>query len=329
VVGARKAATMSETNSALVNERGSGRPALTSEQRRGIVGNIFIWLLIAIIGPAIVMLFLRRWISTSPKDLDIRQWLPREAIQLVGLLIGSWVIAKREGVRLGEYGLPGRGAFGGKFWEGAIWGFGALSAVVGALIALAYFRIDSVALTGSTALLYALGWGVTFTVLAMWEEFFFRGYLLYRLGTRIGFWTAAVLMSLSFGIAHMGNPGENVLGIVQVIVFGLFGCFVLRRTGSLWFPIGYHAAWDWAQTYFFGTPDSGLIGIGHYLNSSASGPSWIAGGTGGPEASVFSLVVLALSALYVHVRFPRAQFPLYETAEFERVLTSVSAEPSN
>ena len=300
---------------------------LTLEQRRNIARNIFTWLLIAIIAPMVILLLLRRWISPSPTELDIRQWLPRESIQLLMLLVGSAVIAKREGVTLGEYGLPARGAFGAKFWEGAIWGFGALSAVVGALIALKYFRIESAALTGSTALLYALGWGVTFTVLAMWEEFFFRGYLLYRLGTRMGFWTAAVVMSLGFGAAHLGNHGENALGIAQVIVFGLFCCFVLRRTGSLWFPIGYHAAWDWAQTYFYGTPDSGLLGVGHYLNSSASGPSWIAGGTGGPEGSVLSLAVLAISGLYIHFRFPRVQFPLYEPSAVPAdAQTSLSSE---
>ena len=300
---------------------------LTLEQRRNIARNIFTWLLIAIIAPMVILLLLRRWISPSPTELDIRQWLPRESIQLLMLLVGSAVIAKREGVTLGEYGLPARGAFGAKFWEGAIWGFGALSAVVGALIALKYFRIESAALTGSTALLYALGWGVTFIVLAMWEEFFFRGYLLYRLGTRMGFWTAAVVMSLGFGAAHLGNHGENALGIAQVIVFGLFCCFVLRRTGSLWFPIGYHAAWDWAQTYFYGTPDSGLLGVGHYLNSSASGPSWIAGGTGGPEGSVLSLAVLAISALYIHFRFPRVQFPLYEPSAVPAdAQTSLSSE---
>jgi uncharacterized protein len=320
---------MGETNSGASNLSTRGRPTLTVEQRRMIAGNIVLWLLVAILAPVVVLWSLQHWISTNPKNLNIAQWLPREAIQLAGPLIGSWLVARREGVGLGEYGLPARGAFGAKFWEGAIWGFAALSGVVGALVALKYFRIESVALAGSTALLYALGWGVTFVVLGMFEEFFFRGYLLYRLSRRIGFWTAAVVMSLGFGVAHLGNSGENALGIVQVIVFGFFCCFVLRRTGNLWFPIGYHAAWDWVQTYFYGTPDSGLIGVGHYLNSSTSGPSWIAGGTGGPEGSVLSLAVLALSASYVHFRFPRVQFPLHEAADVsDRVSTSLSSEHS-
>ncbi len=320
---------MGEANSGAANLSTFGRQ-LTQEQRQRIVGNIFLWLLIAIVAPALVLRLLHHWSPANPENLNIAQWLPREAIQLVGLLFGSWVVARREGVGLGEYGLPGRGAFGGKFWEGAIGGFAALSGVVGALIALKYFRIESVALTGSTALVYALGWGVTFIVLGMFEEFFFRGYLMYRLSTRMGFWSAAAAMSFAFGLAHLGNSGENALGIIQVIVFGFFCCFVLRRTGSLWFAIGYHAAWDWAQTYFYGTPDSGLVGVGHYLNSSANGPSWIAGGTGGPEGSVLSLVVLAISALYIHFRFPRVQFPLYESFPgSEHVPVSIPSEPAH
>jgi uncharacterized protein len=274
-----------------------------------MVANIVIWMLIAALGPPLIMVVLRHWVKLETDSLDIRFWFPRETIQAVLLLIASVVVARREGVTLGVYGLPARGTFGGRFWEGAVWGFLMLSALVGALIALKCFHVDSVALTGSSALLYAAGWAGTFIVLGIWEEFFFRGYLLYRISTRAGFWTATVVMSLSFGVAHLGNHGETFFGIAQVILFGLFCSFALRRTGSLWFPIGYHAAWDWAQTYFYGTPDSGLLGVGHYLNSTASGPGWLAGGTSGPEGSVLCLVVLALSALLVHIRFPRVQFP--------------------
>jgi membrane protease YdiL (CAAX protease family) len=288
------------------------RSAATPAERRAMVINILIWMAIAILGETALFVLLRRWVPTNPTGLDIRAWLPRESIQLVTLLIASVVVAKREGVTLGTYGLPGRGAFGAKFWEGAVWGFVTLSALVGALVALKFMHVDSVALAGPEALMYGAGWAVTFIVLGMWEEFFFRGYLLYRISTRMGFWSAAFLMSAAFGIAHLGNGGETVLGIAQVFVFGLFACFALRRTGSLWFPIGYHALWDWAQTFFYGTPDSGLASVGHYLNSSASGPAWLSGGTGGPEGSVLSLVVLAIAAIAIDFRFPQVKFPLYE-----------------
>lgn len=285
----------------------------TRADRRAMVRNLLIWMAIAILGETALLLVLQRWVPTNPKVLDIRSWLPRESIQLAMLLIASVTVAKREGVTLASYGLPRRGAFGAKFWEGSVWGVVTLSALVGTLEVLKFMRVDSMALAGSQALLYGAGWAVTFVVLGLWEEFFFRGYLLYRMSTRLGFWSAALLMSAAFAVAHLGNGGETVLGIAQVFAFGMFACFALRRSGSLWFPIGFHALWDWAQTFFYGTPDSGLVSVGHYLDSSASGPTWLSGGTGGPEGSVLSLVVLALAAVAIHFRFPDVKFPLYET----------------
>jgi uncharacterized protein len=34
----------------------------------------------------------------------------------------------------------------------------------------------------------------------------------------------------------------------SVVGFGLLFCLSLRRTGSLWWAVGFHAAWDWGQT---------------------------------------------------------------------------------
>jgi uncharacterized protein len=29
----------------------------------------------------------------------------------------------------------------------------------------------------------------------------------------------------------------------------IFFCSHLRRTGSLWFAVGFHAAWDWGESF--------------------------------------------------------------------------------
>jgi hypothetical protein len=84
---------------------------------------------------------------------------------------------------------------------------------------------------------------------------------------------------------------------------------MIRRTGTLWFALGYHAAWDWAETFFYGTPDSGLIGVGHFLNTSYHGPTWLTGGSAGPEGSMFTFLVLCLCAFLIHLRFPNAIYP--------------------
>lgn len=141
------------------------------------------------------------------------------------------------------------------------------------------------------------------------EEFAFRGYWLFSTSRRIRFWPAALFLSGVFGIAHLGNHGENVLGILQVVVTGLLFCLMIQRTGNLWFAIGFHAAWDWAETFFYGTPDSGLLGVGRLLNTSVRGPNWLTGGSAGPEGSIFAFAILLLCALLIHVRFPKAIYP--------------------
>jgi hypothetical protein len=85
---------------------------------------------------------------------------------------------------------------------------------------------------------------------------------------------------------------ENVLGILQVIASGLLFCLMIRRPSNLWFAIGFHAAWDWAETFFYGTPEGGLPGTGRFLNTSVQGPNWLTGASAGPEGSIFALVVL-------------------------------------
>ena len=84
-------------------------------------------------------------------------------------------------------------------------------------------------------------------------------------------------------------------------------CVSIWLTGSAWWAIGCHAAWDWAETYFYGTADSGLVAPGHLLTTSPAGnPLW-SGGTDGPEGSllIIPIVLLILAWLVVIYRRPK------------------------
>ena len=129
-----------------------------------------------------------------------------------------------------------------------------LSAIVLCLRLSAHFQIDSIALTGGALFRYALGWAAVFLAVSISEEMAFRGYWLFTFARRLRFWPAALFTSVIFGVAHLGNPGENFLGILQVVVTGLLFCLMIRRTGTLWFALGYHAAWDWAETFLTARP---------------------------------------------------------------------------
>ena len=137
----------------------------------------------------------------------------------------------------------------------------------------------------------------------------FRGYMQFTLTTGIGFWPAALLMSALFAFAHTTNSGESLFGLIQVAAFGIFACIALRRTGNLWWPIGFHAAWDWGQTFFYGVPDSGLKASRNFLHAEFNGPKWLTGGSTGPEGSVLTLVALIVASLLVMRAYREVRYP--------------------
>jgi membrane protease YdiL (CAAX protease family) len=98
-------------------------------------------------------------------ELTVRSELPIQAMMVVFVSLATWIVSRIEKRSLIEYGIPPRQAFGGKFWEGSIWGFAMLSAIVLVLWTSGHFRIDSAALAGAAFLRWALAWGVTFLAL--------------------------------------------------------------------------------------------------------------------------------------------------------------------
>ncbi len=129
-------------------------------------------------------------------------------------------------------------------------------------------------------------------------------YLLHqRKSASAGFWIAAWVSSTLFGFIHTGNNGENWIGIFAAAAIGFVFCASIYFTGSAWWAIGCHAAWDWSETFFYGTADSGLPAKGHLLTTAPAGSVFWSGGADGPEGSVLVLGVIlvllvALALLY-------------------------------
>jgi membrane protease YdiL (CAAX protease family) len=280
------------------------RPWGAAERNR-----LLIWVGIAFILPLPFAYLIQLPLKQSGSVFSVESELPVKFVMAFFVVLATWVVSRMEKRPLDDYGIPPRQVFGIRFWEGFLWGFAMLSAILLVLRASGYFQIDSVALSGGALFRYAVGWGAVFLAVAIHEEFAFRGYWLFTFSRRIKFWPAALFTSVIFGVAHLGNPGENVFGILQVVAIALLFCLMIRRTGNLWFAVGFHAAWDWAETFFYGTPDSGLVGVGRLLNTSYQGPKWLTGGSAGPEGSVIAFFILLLGALLIHLRFPKAVYP--------------------
>jgi membrane protease YdiL (CAAX protease family) len=137
-------------------------------------------------------------------------------------------------------------------------------------------------------------------LLAVREEFLYRGYGLVKLTEATQFWIAAVVTTTWFVTTHATGSHESAIGLVNVALFGLVACLTLQRTGNLWFAIGLHAAWDWGETYLFGVADSGHEPApGHLFTAliPPSAPVWLTGDAVGPEGSALCVAVVVLLGL--------------------------------
>lgn len=210
------------------------------------------------------------------------------------LLLAAWIMGKIEGRTLEDYGLPWRRAFCGQFWQAWGIGFISLSVLLTVLWIARAYVIGPRLLFGAAILKNGFLWAATMTLAALVEEFLYRGYLQFTLTDGIGFWPAALITSALMAADHMLNPGWTALGLFTVGGFGLIACLLLRRTGDLWMPIGLHAAWDWGETYFYGVPDSGLMGNGHLFQGTFTGSKWLTGMPFGVEAGLPNIVLFMI-----------------------------------
>lgn len=230
-----------------------------------------------------------------------------EGISVLAVIISGLAIGRLEQRSFADYGLPLNRDSMKRAAQGLFLGFAMVSAVMG-LIAVAHgFSFGEQALAGWDAARYGFSYALGFMTLAFFEEFSYRGYLQATLASGIGFWPAALVLSILFAAVHLYNVGETPVAAILAGCFGLLAAFSLRRTGSIWLAIGMHVAWDWGLTYFYSVPDSGIPAVGHLMKSSLHGSQWITGGLAGPEGSVFAFVVLAVTAVGIHYLFPAKQ----------------------
>jgi membrane protease YdiL (CAAX protease family) len=266
-------------------------------------------LLYAAMGVAIVFLLGRLLHYVRPHISGRLLWIMvGESQLLVAVLLPAFIMARIEKRSFDAYGLPRRSAFGKQFWVGAIWGIVALTILMLAMRGTGVFYFGGLALHGVRILKFAGYWWVFFLVVGFFEEFLMRGYTQFTLTQGIGFWPAAVLLSIAFGAIHLGNEGEAWIGACAAGVIGLFFCLTLRRTGNLWFAVGFHASWDWGETYLYSVPNSGTVEPGHLLRSSFHGSRWLTGGSVGPEGSLLVFVILALLWVAFDRMYPEAKY---------------------
>ena len=295
-------------------------PSVSEPTRRGFPQNLFLkaegiragWRLLLYLGIFFALLvtfsFFLGFVQRPSSDVfsPSLQFFS-ELGSFLAAYVAAWIMSAIERRPVGAYGLPRRGTFGKLFWQGSLFGLCEITVLIGCIAVFGKYSFGDLAEHGSSIVWWALFWAVLFLAVALFEEFFFRGYTLFTLAEGIRFWPAALVLALCFGAVHRTNPGENWIGEASVFLVGLFWSFTLRRTGSLWFSLGMHAAFDFGETFLFSVPDSGMVLPGHLSNATLHGPNWVTGGTPGPEASLFDFLIIAVFFVVFHFLYPAKQ----------------------
>lgn len=140
------------------------------------------------------------------------------------------------------------------------------------------------------------------------EELFFRAYPLINLSEgfynqkiprNLALWLAAILTSLVFGLAHLGNPHASWIAAGNIFFAGMMLSLGLIYEGEMALPIGLHFSWNFFQGVIFGFPISGTLAPANLIRIQQSGPQLFTGGNFGPEAGLIGLAATLLGSLFL------------------------------
>ena len=248
---------------------------------------------------------------TLPDGLHPVSLIAVDAALLVVALIATAIMASFEHRSLTAYGIPRvRDLFGRLFWSGVVWGLVMPSAIILLIFLGGGYHVHGLNITGAGLFKFAGLWLFANLLIGLSEEITFRGYFLYTLADGIGFWAAAMVNAIGFGALHYyTKPNERWEDWVAVTLLTLFIVLALRRTGSLAFSIGMHAAFDLAFIYVFSGMNGGEFAIGRLLNAEFPGSIRVTGGLLGPEASWFTFPVVVAAIVLLHFTYRQAKWP--------------------
>jgi hypothetical protein len=249
----------------------------------------------------LVELLLKARGIAPPNGLQAVVFLVQDAITLIAVLAATWIMARWERRKLTDYGLPGKNAFGRRFWEGSAFGFAGVSLLILLIFLAGGYSPGALNLHGAALVRAALLWLLASLAIGFTEESLFRGYPQFILAQGMGFWPGAFFISVLFGALHyFTKPDERWPDWASTSLLALLICLTLRRTGDLRFAIGFHAAFDFAAIFVYSGPNGGQLAPDRLLNATFHGSDWLTGGKLGPEASLLVFPVIAAMFLAVH-----------------------------
>ncbi|MBI9048510.1 MAG: CPBP family intramembrane metalloprotease [Anaerolineaceae bacterium] len=275
-----------------------------------------------------ILLFAANWILTDTIAFslfsNVLNIIVMSGVFLLGPLIGARWIDKRSLTSLGF-------SFSKQWWKDIAFGLflGGFLMLIIFLVELSFgwvsvegfFRQDAGEYPFIIGLVIVL---FQFIMVGIYEETFFRGYLLTNFSEgftfiknqKVGLIVAYILTSSIFGIMHMLNPNTTLISTLNITLAGLFLGLGYVLTGNIGLSIGIHITWNFFQGNVFGFPVSGVFNPFSFIDSVQHGNELITGGDFGPEAGLMGIVAMILGTmltlLWVKWQYGEIKFKILE-----------------
>lgn len=152
-------------------------------------------------------------------------------------------------------------------------------------------------------LVLAIGGAAIFLPQSLSEEMISRGYLFAALRDGVGAAGAIAITSIGFGLLHRFNPGATSQSVTVVVLAGVFLAAILVITRSLYAAWMAHFAWNWSMAEVLHSAVSGIRFPYSTYRTDGAGPTWLSGGSWGPEGGAAAVAGMAVGiALLVQWR---------------------------
>lgn len=231
---------------------------------------------------------------TSGANIFYTQGIPMLVSFIVVLIM--WKVLHHENFKAIGFRGPIKDLFFGLF----------LGAASITLIFFMLFSTDNLTVDGSlfspTFTWMIAGYFVMFIVVSLFEETFFRGYIITVMQSRKNKqWVIYLVSSLFFSIMHGVNPDVSIIGLLNIFIVGILFAYMFIKTKSLLLPIGYHITWNFFQGNVFGFEVSGLETPAMYSIDVTSNNTLLTGGDFGLEGSLLATAVIIVGFIITKI----------------------------
>lgn len=221
----------------------------------------------------------------------------RVTLLLTGFTALNWV-AMRDGSFRSTNALPRRPGTAREWQMGAAFGW-----------ALLLFAILPMMLTGALHPAFwtaPRAWGLSaLSLLALLfgslaTELAFRGFLFRNLIASTGPFAATLLLSIIYALTATSSPNTTPFSFAIALLLGFLFSMAYLRTHGLWLGWGIRFGWMASMGLLFGLPMAGSVDSAGIVATDVSGPTWISGGSYGPEGALFTALVLGLGLIVLY-----------------------------